>query len=110
MPDLTGGVVTVVALPARAPTVGARPPAPPTAVVLPVPGPPGPPGLAASQTFTHVQDTPAASWLITHPAHRPVTALTVLVDGDEVLADVAHSGTTATVTFATPVAGVARYV
>lgn len=78
-----------------------------------VAGPAGPRGLPGG-TFTHVQATPAAQWLIQPPAGiRAVPDLFLAVPfGDPtepVYTDVAVTGATTIVTWPTPVAGRAEY-
>lgn len=60
--------------------------------------------LAAGAVYTRTQSAPAATWTFTNPLGR-LCAVTVLVDGQQVLVDTDVSPTAVTVTFAQPTAG-----
>lgn len=79
----------------------------PAVIVIEVPGEQGPAGASGDagrgQVFT--QATPAATWTISHGFGRlPITAV-FDSDGAELLADIAASASSVTVTFAQPTAG-----
>ena len=59
-------------------------------VAVPAPGPQGPRGPigpAGGVAYVHTQTTPSASWVIQHNLER-YPGITVVVDGEVVLADV----------------------
>ncbi|MHB2205060.1 hypothetical protein [Methylobacterium sp. CM6257] len=79
----------------------------PAVIIVEVPGEQGPRGAsgdtARAQVFT--QATPAATWTIPHAFGRlPITSV-FDSDGGELLADIAASASSVTVTFAQPTAG-----
>jgi hypothetical protein len=79
------------------------PPEQPSILVALVPGPPGPSGGSG---FVWVQDTPMAQWSVTHPLGRYPLSTLVVIDGSEVVADIAFPSTTqVVVTFASPTSG-----
>ena len=60
----------------------------PHAVILvPVPGVPGPRGPAGTGGLTYTQSSPAATWTITNTLGRYPAAITVVVGGEVVDAD-----------------------
>lgn len=71
-------------------------------------GPQGPPGPASGSSYRHTQATPAGTWIIPHNLGA-LTGLSVYIAGELVHADVVWSLdlNTTTVTFPTPVSGVA---
>lgn len=82
-----------------------------TVIVVAVPGPPGPTGAAGNGGFTYTQASPAATWTITNNLGRAPAAVTVIVDGEVVDADIEiPNSTTIVVTFATPTSGRAEII
>lgn len=68
-------------------------------------GPPGTPGASAPNGVSIEFLNPSASWTTEHTFPYAPT-VTVMVGGREVIADVERSGTTITITHASPVTGV----
>lgn len=68
------------------------------------PGEPGPAGPAGA-FFTHIQSTPAATWVVTHNLNR-ILPVTVTIGGEEVISDVIYGDlNTVSIVHASPVAG-----
>lgn len=72
-------------------------------------GPQGPPGPAGNG-FVHIQNTPAATWIIDHTVGRKPVVTVYSNSGEEILTDVVSSSTQVTITFASPIAGQAILV
>lgn len=73
------------------------------------PGPPGPPG-SSFEAFVHVQSSPLATWVIDHGLGA-YPAVTLIVDGVEVEADVVYGSLNQTsIIFPAPTAGTARLI
>lgn len=97
---LNTGLVPLPATPTRPYTPGR--------VGLAVPGPQGPPGPAGvGGAIVHTQASPLATWTIPHTLGRRPAVAVYLDSGEEVEADVTVSNVSVTVTFASPVSGVA---
>jgi len=74
-------------------------------VTVEIVGAPGPAGPAGASAFEHVQSTPSASWVVTHNLGRRAVTEVYDATDSEVVAEVAHTTTTATVVWAAPATG-----
>lgn len=69
-------------------------------------GPQGVPGAAGGSVVESDQNTPAATWIITHNLNRPVFVTVLDSSGSQVFTDVDQSDpNTVSITFATPTSG-----
>lgn len=78
-----------------------RDPATPIAAIVGPVGPAGPPGVSRQYDVT----SPAGTWILPHDLGRVPAVAVYLADGEAVIADVAATSTTITVTFATAQTG-----
>jgi hypothetical protein len=70
----------------------------------------GPAGRdGTTSTFTFVQETPVAVWVITHNlGYAPAGVFVSDIDGDDVIGDIEHTDlNTTTITFSEPISGTA---
>jgi hypothetical protein len=108
--ELPDGAVIEVA-PPPVPVVEVVPPAVDGIEITVIPGPPGPRGPAGDGGFTHVQDTPSASWVIDNTLGRYPASVTVWIDGEEITTDVfTPDVNTIQIVHAVPVAGRAEII
>lgn len=81
----------------------------PVVAALVVAGPPGPPGPMGVAGFVHAQETPAATWIVSHTLGRVPFSSELTVGGEIVHSDITYPDvSTAVVTFASPQAGTLR--
>lgn len=105
----TAGDVTVVSVGEQDTTQAVVQTVTPTfAVITPVIGPKGDPTPLTALAYAHIQDVPTTEWLITHTLPYSPSVTVIDSAGRVVEGDVTYpSGSTITVTFSAPFAGVA---
>lgn len=108
MPVLTPGATYSVEIPDR-PVPSVEKPPPATASVAVVRGPRGPQGPPGTGVGTEIQQvTPAATWTIPIPPEfTRAPAVTVYVDGEQVITDISADNSNVTIQFPNPTAGIA---